>query len=127
IALFCPDCGARNVHVHFAREVQLVGRQCELARQVGETGEEELAYRLLGNAHEDVVTAFETYLKTLYRFLVRQRLSERADELVAQRAIGNRFQSLDRGRKLFETLSIDLYGGLTSEELAFMRLNTEKR
>lgn len=127
IALFCPDCGARNVHVHFAREVQLVGRQCQLARHVGEAGEEELAYRLLGNAHEDVLTAFETYLKTLYRFLARQRLPERADELVVQKAIGNRFQNLDRGRKLFETLSIDPYGGLTSDELEFMRLNIEKR
>lgn len=51
IGLFCPDCGAPNVRLHFAREADLVGAQVGLAESQP-TGLEELAYRLLGNAHE---------------------------------------------------------------------------
>lgn len=56
IALFCPDCGAPNLALHFARETELVGQQVDLAES---QDRQELAYRLLGNAHEDVLTAFE--------------------------------------------------------------------
>jgi hypothetical protein len=73
IALFCPDCGAPNLALHFQREVDLVREQIVLAdRQDGHR--HELAYRLMGNAHEDVLTAFETALKTVLRHLVRQFL-----------------------------------------------------
>lgn len=72
IGLFCPDCGAANLHVHFARETALVAQQIEIAQAIESELGSELAYRILGNAHEDVVTAFETYLKTAYRFLVRR-------------------------------------------------------
>lgn len=62
ISLFCPDCGAPNVRLHFAREAELVDDQVSLAEEV-RIEKEELAYRLLGNAHEDVLTAFEATLK----------------------------------------------------------------
>ena len=55
---FCPDCGAPNIHLHFAREVVLVREQVELAVSLA-SDQRELAYRLMGNAHEDVLTAFE--------------------------------------------------------------------
>jgi hypothetical protein len=97
VALFCPDCGARNIQVHFAREVELVRQQLQLATRVEDEWGQELAYRLLGNAHEDVLTAFETYLKTLYRFLVRKRLPDLSAELCGKKAIGNRFQNVQRG------------------------------
>lgn len=127
VALFCPDCGARNVHLHFDREVELVKQQLELAKRAETENGHELAYRLLGNAHEDVLTAFETYLKTLYRFLVRRRLPDRADELCAKKAIGNRFQNVQRGRDLFSVLSFDPYDSLTPDELAFLGVNIKKR
>src|SRR5207249_4929715 len=66
IALFCPDCGAPNLALHFQREVQLVHTQIALADQQDEHGQRELAYRLMGNAHEDVLTGFETALKTVF-------------------------------------------------------------
>ena len=64
IGLYCPDCGAINVQVHFRREVEIVRRQTELAEEVKSAGDAELAYRLMGNAHEDVLTAFETALSS---------------------------------------------------------------
>lgn len=127
IALFCPDCGARNLHVHFAREEELVKEQVKLAQQVERDGNRELAYRLLGNAHEDVLTVFETYLKTIYRFLLKRRLPEDAPKLSKKSAIGNRFQNIERGRSLFCNIGIDPYSQLTQENLDFLQLNIEKR
>jgi hypothetical protein len=40
IALYCPDCGGPNLHVHFAREVELVGKQVELSVQAEAQGDE---------------------------------------------------------------------------------------
>ena len=41
------------------REKELVRRQIELAEEVQTRGNQELAYRLPGNAHEDVLTALK--------------------------------------------------------------------
>jgi len=127
IALFCPDCGARNLHVHYAREEELVKEQVKLAQKVESDGNGELAYRLLGNAHEDVLTVFETYLKTIYRFLLKQRRPEDTPELSKKSAIGNKFQNIERGRSLFGNISIDPYSHLKHEDLEFLQLNIEKR
>jgi hypothetical protein len=128
IALLCPDCGCKNLHVHFEREIELILQQIDLAEQVAEDGNSELSYRILGNAHEDVVTAFETYQKTFYRYMVKKSFSdEEAAEMASKRAIGNRFQNMDRAKDLYENLSFDPFGILTSDELQLMRLNIEKR
>jgi hypothetical protein len=42
IGLFCPDCGAPKVRLHFAREAELVDDQVSLAEEIG-TEKEELA------------------------------------------------------------------------------------
>jgi hypothetical protein len=128
-ALFCPDCGARNVHVHFRREVELINQQIDVARKAGEEGRGELAYRLLGNAHEDVLTALEAYHKTIYKFLVQKRIAdpEEIKKLCSKKHVGNAFQSIERGRKIYERFSLDPYGKLTTEELDCLNLNVHKR
>ncbi len=123
IGLFCPDCGARNVHVHFQREVQLVTQQISLAQQADEDNRE-LAYRLLGNAHEDVLTALETYLKAIYRFLVNYRRPEDADELLKGRLI---FQNIERAQRYFKKIRVDPYGALGDEDLDMLWLYIQKR
>lgn len=125
IALFCPDCGAPNLSVHFKRECELIDQQIELARQAENP---ELSFRLLGNAHEDVVTALETYLKTVYRYLVRKRFQNgEAAKLTSSKSVGNAFQNIGRARERFERLEIDPFGTLDEDDLAYLRLNIEKR
>lgn len=127
IALLCPDCGAPNIHVHFQRELELVEKQIELAGNVDEN-DQELAYRLLGNAHEDILTAFETYLKAIYKYLIIQRFpKEEADKLVGKKAIGNAFQNIERGSKLFNILGLNLYKDLLESDIEFLKLNIDKR
>jgi len=126
-ALFCPDCGGRNIHVHFRREIQLIGQQIDLAKKIGEDGDRELAYRLLGNAHEDVLTAFEAYHKVIYRFLIKQRLPAEADVLCSKKAIGTRFQNIQRGQELYARFGFDPYAGLCEDDRQFLGINIEKR
>lgn len=127
IALFCPDCGTSNVALHFDREVGLVEQEVALADAEGKRGNSELAYRLMGNAHEDVLTAFETTLKTVYRHLIRQRLSGEAKELCGKQSIGNAFQNIERAQNLFSRLGVDPFDQLNPDDLEFLRINIQKR
>jgi hypothetical protein len=128
IALFCPDCGGRNVHVHFGREVELVGKQVELSMHAEAQGDEELGYRILGNAHEDVLTAMETYLKTIFLFLAKRRCNvDLLGKLEKEARRGNPFQRIDRCSALFASINIEPFRTLSSEERAFLILHIEKR
>ncbi|MCO5966558.1 hydrogenase maturation nickel metallochaperone HypA [Sinorhizobium meliloti] len=120
IALFCPDCGAPNLRLHFSRECKLVGEQVELADTLS-SGRQELAYRLLGNAHEDVLTAFEATLKVAYQFALRQRPEIKA------KPVKNDFQNVHFGKDRFSAFDFDPYDSLSADELAVLRLNIQKR
>ena len=127
IALFCPDCGASNLALHYRRETELIREQVALASQMDQAGRAELAYRLMGNAHEDVLTAFETAMKTVYRHLVRQRMPDQAAELSGKKEIGNGFQNIERGRGKFAAFRIDPFAALGKDEIELLRLNIQKR
>lgn len=122
IGLYCPDCGAPNISLHFAREVDLVSQQVDVAEGF-EKGKEELAYRLLGNAHEDVLTAFEATLKTIYL----HAHSKVPPGTFPAKPIGNDFQNIERGKRRFAELSIDPFGVLSGSELDRLVLNIQKR
>ena len=125
IGLFCPDCGGRNLAVHFRREVNIVTEQVCLAEGLESDGKNELAYRLLGNAHEDVLTALETYLKTVHRYLSRKRFPDKYEELCPRKT--NDFQNMDRARKKFSVFEIDPFTPLTQMDIQFLDLNIQKR
>lgn len=122
ISLFCPDCGAPNIHLHFAREIALVREQVELAGQLG-SERRELAYRMMGNAHEDVLTAFEATLKTVYLY----KATTRPPDVAATKPVANDFQNIERGRKRFAEFDFDPFGTLTADALAVLTLNIQKR
>ena len=115
IGLFCPDCGAPNVQLHFRREVELIHRQIKIAEGQNALGDVELGYRLMGNAHEDVLTAFEATLKAVYIHLTR--LSEPVD---ARADVGNEFQNVERARKRFLELGINPFDGVSESDLILL-------
>jgi hypothetical protein len=119
IGLFCPDCGAPNLRLHFAREVDLVERQIQLA-ETQENERRELAYRLLGNAHEDVLTGFEATLKAVYLYGTA-RLSSTTP------TVGNDFQNIERAQNRFFELSYDPFSSLAAGEMESLKLNIQKR
>jgi hypothetical protein len=122
ISLFCPDCAAPNIHLHFAREVGLVCEQVKLADGLGED-QKELAYRLMGNAHEDVLTAFEATLKAVYLYKVAAR-PEGSPEV---RPVGNAFQNIERGQKRFGEFAFNPFAALSADALSVLTLNIQKR
>lgn len=122
IGLHCPDCGSANLGCHFEREVVLVTRQVDLAADAREARDPELAFRLLGNAHEDVVTALETYLKTTYRHMVKQNPTEGSE-----RPLGNTFQNIEKTQRRFAPLGMDPFSVLAADDLDTLRVNIEKR
>ena len=122
IGLFCPDCGAPNLRLHFEREAALVDAQVDLAEGLGD-GQQELAYRLLGNAHEDVLTAVEATLKTVYLY----GMAQRGPDAPALRPVKNDFQNVDRAKERFAELGLDPFEELDDAHLSILMLNIQKR
>ena len=127
IGFFCPDCGAKNLSIHFQREVEIITGQIDIAEELSQTDSTEVSYRILGNAHEDVVTAFETYLKSIFRFVSDKRLNSEEKERICKDVRGNPFQNIERSKKLFAIYEIDPFSCLDANEMAFLELNFEKR
>lgn len=119
IGLFCPDCGAPNLKLHFAREVSLVSEQVALAD--AQQDNQELAYRLMGNAHEDVLTAFEATLKTVYLYGIEHLANG------AAKPPRNDFQNIEKTQTRFSELTLDPFSVLTSDELEELNVNIQKR
>jgi hypothetical protein len=121
IGLYCPDCGSPNVALHFRRETELVVQQVELAEGLDKSLQE-LAYRLMGNAHEDVLTAFEATLKTVYLHKASQ-----VAIVASTKPVGNAFQNIDRGKARFAELGFDPFLALSTSEVKELELNIQKR
>ncbi|MDD3029389.1 MAG: hypothetical protein PHS57_03795 [Alphaproteobacteria bacterium] len=119
IGLFCPDCGAPNLKLHFAREVTLVSKQVALAE--GQQDNQELAYRLMGNAHEDVLTAFEATLKTVYLYGIEHLANGIA------KPPRNDFQNIEKAQARFSELTLNPFSVLTPDEMETLNLNIQKR
>ena len=122
IGLFCPDCGAPNVQLHFRREVELIHKQIEIAEKQDAVGDVEFGYRLMGNAHEDVLTAFEATLKAVYIHLARV-----AGISNAKRDVGNDFQNLERARQRFLKLGINPFDAVSEPDLDLLMDCIQKR
>jgi hypothetical protein len=122
ISLFCHDCGAPNLHLHFAREAELIAQQVELATVQSEAAAE-LSYRLLGNAHEDVLTAFEATQKAVYLY-GKVNAGTKPDEI---KPVGNDFQNVERAQRRWAELGIDPYACLEADALDALKLNIQKR
>ena len=122
IALFCPDCGAPNVALHFEREVELVLRQVVIAEKLDEE-QIEFAYRLLGNAHEDVLTAFEAVQKVVYL----HKVSLDPNCATNTKPVRNDFQNVEKAKKRYAEFRLDPFLGLSDSEREALDLNIQKR
>ena len=83
----------------------------------------ELAYRILGNAHEDVLTGFEATQKAVYLYALEQR----GPDAPKVKPVKNDFQNLHRARERFAALDFDPFSELTEEEFTALSVNIEKR
>ena len=121
------DCSALTVehptsNCTFVVKLSLFTDRSKIAEGQNALGDVELGYRLVGNAHEDVLTAFEATLKAVYIHLTR--LSEPVD---ARADVGNEFQNVERARKRFLELGINPFDGVSESDLILLMDCIQKR
>jgi hypothetical protein len=105
---WCPDCGAHN-------SLQILTKNLELARKellLAEAAEKELAEHLVGDALENVVSAFDGFGR----------------EICLQKAADIRFQNIAAARrKVQETFGFDFADGLGTDDWEYACRVFQKR
>ena len=114
---FCPDCGRHNSLQILEKNLDVVDRMLSLAADA----EREISGKLIENALEDCVSAFDGF----GRETCRVHGAKAADSRKAQRIS---FQDLARARSsLTEQFSVDLAGPLGDEEWRDVIVSFQKR
>lgn len=126
LALFCPDCGAPNLSTHIKRERELAEEELTSVDELKNQGCRERAERRLANIQEDAISVTEKFFRTIYEFILRRRCDVAEVEMKLKK-VGNAFQSLARGRKLFDALEIDPCEGIWDEDMEFLQNMMAKR
>ena len=92
---FCPDCGQHNSIQILDKNLEVVGKMLEMATREGKV----LAEKLIENALEDCVSAFDGFGRELCRVhATKARIPAKAEKI--------NFQNLEGARKGF----LDLFG-----------------
>lgn len=94
---WCPDCGVHNSLQILAKNLELANKELKLA----ETAEAELANHLIGDALENVVSAFDGF--------GREVCSKKASDVSFQNLTGAR-------RKVQQTFGFDFADGMSADE-----------
>jgi len=103
---FCPDCGHHNSRQILEKNLEVVGKMLDLA--VG--AEKELAERLIENALEDCVSAFDGFGRELYRVYNENAADPAKAEKVS-------FQNLEGAKStILRTFRVDLSAQVTADE-----------
>ena len=109
IAFFCPNCGSQNLTAHFQKEKELIKKQINRTHALKER-DKEFYYRLLGNAHEDILTSFETYLKNIFYFIAEVK------NIIQDKTKTKVFQNLGKIEKFYQEINIDPFILITNDE-----------
>lgn len=114
---FCPDCGQHNSIQILGKNLEVVGKVLDLA----EGTEKELAEKLIENALEDCVSAFDGFGRELCRVHAKRARNPAKLEKV-------NFQNLEGARTHFlDLLEIDLSAGVTPDEWRAATMGFQKR
>jgi len=114
---FCPDCGQHNSLQILAKNLEVVGKMLDLASGA----EKALAEKLVENALEDCVSAFDGFGRELCRVHAsRARNAAKAKKMT--------FQNLEGARiGLRDLFAIDLSAGVAPEEWSAAAIAFQKR
>lgn len=114
---FCPDCGEHNSLQILDKNLDVVAKMLDLASGA----ERDLAEKIIENALEDCVSAFDGFGRELCRVYAEKARS-------ASKAAKMSFQNLDGARKnLLEVFGIDLSNGTEPEGWRLLTTGFQKR
>jgi predicted RNA-binding Zn-ribbon protein involved in translation (DUF1610 family) len=127
ISFHCPLCGKGNLIQHLNRSAETIRVLIEESERIGKERGQEVRDQMVGNALEDVITLFETFLKHIYQYEMRCRL--RREEAEAKiKKVGTTFQRLEGAEKLFsKDLGFELFGKCDQKDRAFLQDQFLKR
>ena len=101
---FCPDCGRHNSVEILEKNLEIVGKMLDLAK----SHDIDLAERLVENALEDCVSAFDGFGRELCRVHAERTPNP-------ERAYRIRFQNMDKARDELRGLGVNLTEGLAGQ------------
>jgi len=114
---FCPDCGQHNSLQILAKNLEVVGKMLDLAAGA----EKDLAEKLIENALEDCVSAFDGFGRELCRLHANRARSPAKAEKMS-------FQNLEGAKTTFlDLFGIDLSAEVASEEWRAAAIGFQKR
>ena len=118
VSAFCPDCGQHNSLQILDKNLKVVGKMLEIAATMED---KVLAERLIENALEDCVSAFDGFGRELCRVHANKaRTPDKAEKM--------NFQNLEGARKGFlDLFGIDLSTAVEPEEWRAAALAFQKR
>lgn len=114
---FCPDCGQHNSLQILDKNLEVVGKMLDLAAGT----EKDLAEKLIENALEDCVSAFDGFGRELCRVHANRAWNPARVEKMS-------FQNLEGARtNLLDLFEIDLSTDVTSDEWRVVAMGFQKR
>jgi hypothetical protein len=114
---FCPDCGQHNSLQILIKNLEVAGKMLDMVANV----QGELADRLIENALEDCVSAFDGFGRELCRVCAKKAAAPAKAEKAS-------FQNLEGARQAMQNLySLDLEGVLAPDEWAAAVQGFQKR
>jgi hypothetical protein len=114
---FCPDCGQHNSLQILDANLEVVGKMLDLAAGA----EKPLAEKLIENAMEDCISAFDGFGRELCRLHAGKAIDP-------ARAVKTSFQSLDGAKtNVLKDFGHDLSAHVTPDEWALAVRNFQKR
>lgn len=133
-SFYCPYCGLRKPLSVYKENIEMVAAfidfkdtvrsDAKVLHKVSQTG---IFEKLVERSLDMLVTAFETYCKTVYIERMKQK-DPNVDVAYLQTKVKNAFQNLKRGNGLYSReLGINFLQRLTQEELAFTLKSFQKR
>ena len=114
---FCPDCGQHNSLQILDKNLEVIGKMLDLAKET----EKDLADKLIENALEDCVSAFDGFGRELCRVHAnRARNPARVEKMS--------FQNLEGARtNLLDLFGIDLSADVAPDEWRVVAMGFQKR
>lgn len=114
---FCPDCGQHNSLQIFNKNLEVVGKMLDISATV----QDEISKRLIENALEDCVSAFDGFGRELCRVFSKKSFDPTRVEKVS-------FQNLDIAKNnILNLFNIDLTSGINLDEWEFLIRCFQKR
>ncbi len=129
----CLDCGKHNLFQIFSKNLDLIRKQIELEENLyekfGESSRsdidnlmKDLSSKLIEDACENVVTAFETFFKEVY---IHSKNKAADPKMILHR---NTFQSLDKTKDMFTSqFNLNIFKNLSRDEIDELYLLFNKR